>query len=483
MVSWIRLTYHRRLFLGLVAYSWLLLLCFAVFQYHREKQFKAEELNGRLQMINDRIIDRLGKGDSVFNPSMAAPHDFADLRVSIIDDEGRVVYDNSVDTLPGADHRSRKEIVDALAHGEGFDIRRHSESTGNTYFYSAMRGDGFVVRTAVPYSVPLRRLLAADYAFLWFMLLVTAVMCGVGFVATRRLGKHVERLSRFAEKAERGERISDTEAFPHDELGEISHHIVRLYARLQQAIADRDRQHRLVLHEEQEKIRIKRQLTNNINHELKTPVAAMQVCLETLLTRQNLSEDKRREFIERCYRANERLRRLLADVSAITRMEEGGQNILREAVSLGEIAAEVCGEYEALARENGVTIVNAIPPEVVVLGNATLLASIFRNLIDNALAYSGGTRIEMRCRAIGGGMLSVMVSDNGSGVGAEHLPRLFERFYRVDKGRSRRAGGTGLGLAIVKNAVLWHGGAITVANVAGGGLCFTFTLPVGGERR
>lgn len=117
---------------------------------------------------------------------------------------------------------------------------------------------------------------------------VTVLMCIIGYFVTRRVGLHISRLRLFAEKAERGERIYDTEPFPHDELGDISNHIVRLYARLQQAITDRDREHRSALHEEQEKIRIKKQLTNNINHELKTPVAAMQVCLETLIDHPDL---------------------------------------------------------------------------------------------------------------------------------------------------------------------------------------------------
>ena len=109
-------------------------------------------------------------------------------------------------------------------------------------------------------------------------------------------------------------------------------------------------------------------------------------------------------------------------------------------------------------------------------GSASLLSSIFHNLIDNALAYSGATRIEIKDGYSNSGFLAISVADNGCGVPPEHLPRLFERFYRIDKGRSRQAGGTGLGLSIVKNAVLWHGGTIKVANRRGGGLIFIFTL-------
>ena len=267
MASRFRLTYHHRLFLGLVAFLWLMLMCFAVFQYHREKQFKAESLNIRLQTINDRIFEGLVRNDTVFASLSTIPDNIPGLRISIIDANGKIVYDNSLDSLPGTNHLDRKEIAEAMKRGEGYALRRHSESTGGTYFYAAKRGDGYVVRSAMPYNVSLNQLLAADYAFLWVMIVVTIIMCIIGFFATRRVGRHIGRLNRFAESAERGERIFDTEPFPHDELGDISNNIVRLYARLQQAITDRDHEHRLAIHEQAEKIRIKRQLTNNMNHE------------------------------------------------------------------------------------------------------------------------------------------------------------------------------------------------------------------------
>ena len=311
-------TYHRRLFSWLLAYSWLMVLCFAAFQYHRERRFKAEELNIRLQSLNESLLASIGQSDTVSHLGPLPP--IAGLRVSVIDLQGRVLYDNTLDSLPKKSHLERQEIVDAVANGSGYALRRHSESTGQTYFYSARKGKNRIVRTAVPYSVSLRVLLRADYGFLWFMIGVTSAMSLLGYFATRRVGLHVSRLNRFAEKAERGERIFDTEPFPHDELGDISNHIVRLYAQLQQAVAARDREHRQALLAEQEKIRIKKQLTNNINHELKTPVAAMQACLETLMTHRDLPPEKRDEFIARCHANGERLKNLLADVSLITRM-------------------------------------------------------------------------------------------------------------------------------------------------------------------
>lgn len=482
-----RLTYHRRMFLGLVAYSWLLVGCFVLFQYRHDKELKAESLNAQLQLINGRILQEVADGDSTFTPAMVLPHSFDDLRISLIDVDGNVIYDNSLDSLPATNHLNRNEISAAIKYGEGYSVRRHSESTGTSYFYSAKYGDGYVARTAVPYSVNLEELLGVDGGFLWFMVGVTLVMSIIGYFVTHRVGQHISRLNRFAECAERGERIYDTAPFPHDELGEISNHIVRLYARLQQAVADRDREHREALHQEQEKIRIKRQLTNNINHELKTPVAAMQVCLETLLSHKDIPEEKRIEFLNRCYQANTRLQRLMADVSVITRLEDGESVIEREVVNLRGVVSEVCEEFELAAQEKGIEIKNRIDNDLPVEGNQSMLASVFRNLIDNALAYSGGDTLIIAARhrrfVSGAGMVVLTVADNGKGVGEEHLPHIFDRFYRVDKGRSRKAGGTGLGLAIVKNAVLWHGGSIKAENVNTGGLKFTINLPEKGAQK
>lgn len=477
MASWSRLTYHRRLFLWLLGYSFLLVGCFIGFQYYREKQFKIEELNDRLQLINLHILDDLAKGEDVREVSLRQPHPFEELRVSVIDNTGQVIYDNSLDSIPGANHLEREEIAEALANGFGYSVRRHSESTGNTYFYSATLGkDGMIVRSAVPYSLSLSELLRADYGFIWVMGGATIVMCILGFFATRRVGLHILRLNNFAEKAERGERIYDTAPFPKDELGSISNHIIRLYSNLQKAIADRDKEHQAALREQQDKERIKKQLTNNINHELKTPVASIQVCLETLLAHKNMSEEKRDEFLTRCLDNTERLKQLLNDVSMITRMDDAPQTITIEPLDLGKIIENVVNDCEPLAIEKGIVIENDIVTPVRIGGNQTLMMSVFRNLIDNAIAYSGGSKIKLAITSDDGDKIIISVADNGCGVPPEHLSRLFERFYRIDKGRSRSAGGTGLGLSIVKNAVLLHGGTISAQNIPAGGLEFLITL-------
>ena len=275
---------------------------------------------------------------------------------------------------------------------------------------------------------------------------------------------------------ENGAQISDTEPFPHDELGEISNHIVRLYARLQQAVADRDSEHRAALHEQLEKERIKKQLTNNINHELKTPVASIRVSVETMITHRDLSEEKQMLFLQRCLTNTERLQRLLTDVSLLTRMDDGSASIIKEQVNLTDIINDVVEDRQIIAATKGMTIENYISRNIVMDGNPSLLEAVFNNLIDNAIVYSGGTKIKIELIGMGSEKVVIALSDNGCGVLSEHLPRLFERFYRIDKGRSRAAGGTGLGLSIVKNAVVLHGGEITAENQNSGGLLFKMTF-------
>ena len=474
-----RFSFHRRLFLLLLAFSWVLVGCFIAFQYGREKHFKAESLNARLQLLNLRLLDALDEGTTP--EAFAARHrdDFRGLRITVLDPAGSVVYDSAeppeaLASLPN--HLGRPEIAQALADGTGYTIRRLSESTHDTYFYSAMRGERCIVRTAVPYSLPLHEVLSADRAFLRFMLGITLLMSVAGYFATRRLGHNIVRLKEFAEQAERGDEIGGAEAFPHDELGDISANIVRLYAQLQRTTADRDREHAAALHEEQEKIRIKKQLTNNINHELKTPVASIQGYLETILANPGMAAPQRTAFLEKSLAQTERLRRLLTDVATITRMDEGRELIGKEPVVLNDLIDEVRADMELRPEGQRLRVNCDFQGPVEVEGNPSLLSSVFRNLADNAAAYSGGRDIFIRLLSDTAEACTILFADNGIGVDEEHLPHLFERFYRIDKGRSRKLGGTGLGLSIVKNAVVIHGGTITVRNGERGGLEFIFTL-------
>lgn len=476
MASVIKLSYHRRLFLVLLAFSWLMTCLVAAFQYVREREYKSDFISAQLQLYNRYLLETVEQGEDYQRYIATHSRPFEDLRVSVITLSGTVVYDNELDSDSLDNHRGRPEVAEALKKGVGYHIGRRSASDGRQYFYSATRGERVVVRTAIPYSASLRELLRADWAFLWGMIVLSSIMSVVAYFVTRRLGKTIDRLNLFAKRAKRGEAFDEDEPFPNDELGAISNSIIQLYGQWQQTILDRDRAHEAAMREEQEKIRIKRQLTNNINHELKTPVASMQVCLETLLSGISLTEEKRQELIERCYANAERLRRLLGDVSLITRMEDGSALIAKQPVCLNDIINEVAAEVAIMPADERMEVHINMKERVEVEGNLMLISSIFQNLTENALDYSGGKNIYITLLENTAEVCRLRFEDDGRGVASAELPRLFERFYRVDKGRSRRMGGTGLGLAIVKHAVIFHGGEISVRTREQGGLCFEFSL-------
>ena len=229
--------------------------------------------------------------------------------------------------------------------------------------------------------------------------------------------------------------------------------------------------------QEEEQARLKRQLTQNIAHELKTPVSSIQGYLETILSNPNIPKDTVRTFLERSYAQSNRLTTLLRDISVLTRMDEAPEMMEREAVNLSLVVDNIINEVALGRYEKCIRVINLMPQALMVNGNHSLLYSIFRNLMDNAIAYAGtNIQITINCFREDDTFYYFSFSDSGVGVEEEHLTRLFERFYRVDKGRSRKLGGTGLGLAIVKNAVLFHGGTIFAKNAPNGGLVFVFTL-------
>ena len=426
MASATKLSYHKQLFFILLIFLWTIILCFIGFQYLREKQYKSESLNAQLQLYNNHLLATIENNLSFGDNNFITTEPFDNLRVSIITIDGIVVYDNklSLDSLDN--HIMRPEIANALKNGSGYHISRQSVSDGQKYFYSATRGRDIIVRTAIPYSSSLRELLRAEWSFLSIMISISLIVSVIAYFITQRLGKSIERINFY-------------EA-------------------------------------EQEKNRLKRQLTNNINHELKTPIASIQVCLETLLSGINLSEEKRQELIERCYTNNERLRKLLADVSLITRIEDGSSLIGKEKVLINTIIEELESEMQIMPEDERLTLHNNFNAQVVIEGNISLIGSIFQNLTENAIAYSKGKNIYITLLENTETECKIRFEDDGCGVEEKQLTRLFERFYRVDKGRSRQLGGTGLGLAIVKHAVQFHGGTISVSNRPNGGLRFDFSL-------
>jgi two-component system phosphate regulon sensor histidine kinase PhoR len=218
----------------------------------------------------------------------------------------------------------------------------------------------------------------------------------------------------------------------------------------------------------------------NVSHELKTPIASIKGFVETLLdgAADNPTDSKR--FLQIVARQADRLAAIIEDLLALSRIEqsEGADNLPVEPAAIGGVLAAVAADCEPRAAERSITLTTRCDPVLVAEVNAPLLEQAVINLVDNAIKYSDAGRTVWMEAEAAAGELVVRIRDEGCGIAAEHLPRLFERFYRVDRARSRKLGGTGLGLSIVKHIVQAHRGTIGVESEPGVGSTFTIRLPL-----
>lgn len=222
---------------------------------------------------------------------------------------------------------------------------------------------------------------------------------------------------------------------------------------------------------------LKQQLTSNIAHELKTPLSSIRGYLETILENWPIPEDKLKYFLEKAFFQSERLTTLINDVSLINNIEDAGELFEMKRLDIKKITDDIYAYFASRIEHNKVEFIDEVKNDTLIEGNESLLFSVFQNLVENSLNYGGqGIRIHIKCYHTDDKYYYFSYSDTGVGIPKEHLPRIFERFYRVDKGRSRATGGTGLGLAIVKNAITLHKGRISVKNGPKHGVEFLFSL-------
>ncbi len=223
---------------------------------------------------------------------------------------------------------------------------------------------------------------------------------------------------------------------------------------------------------------LKQEMTNNIAHELRTPVTTIRGYLETLLNLNDNYTKHQQNFIEKAYIQSIRLSELIQDIGMLTKIEEASDRFEKEPVHILNLLKELQLDMTGKFREKNIQFIIDVGNDVVVNGSSTLLYSIFRNLTENSATYAGeNITIAIRCYMENEGTYYFEFFDTGKGVEEKHLVRIFERFYRINEGRTRNTGGSGLGLSIVKNAVLFHNGSIIAKNRPEGGLSFLITLP------
>lgn len=476
-----RLNFHWQLFLPIALCQCIVFAFIIWYQFKREADYRAEILTQQLDLINHRVLkayeeDQTLRPFNTFITSYFEGSRFDGVRTSVYNKkDGMLRYSLGIPIPFNIEDLDVVKVIEA--DNSPRKIVRDSE--GTLYLLSAnySNDDNVKVITALPYDTNVDDAIEIDTTVWLIILSCMVVTLFVSYYFTRMLTRSVTLLKDFAYRASTGGRFTGLDKFPRNELGDISREIVKLYRERDRAIELIKKERKVTIHAIEEKARVTRQMTNNINHEIKTPVGIIRGYLETILGDPSMDDATRTRFLERMLSNVERLTSLLNEVSTMTRLENGSDKIAVSKVDMYDLVYQIDYDMPANNIAGSMEFTFDIPMECYVTGNFGLLHGMICGLIRNSAMYSGGTKIGLRLISESERFYVFSFYDNGCGVPEEHIPHLFERFYRVDTGRSRKQGGTGLGLPIVRGTIMTHGGTISVHNRSTGGLEFIFSLP------
>ncbi|MDH8701004.1 two-component system phosphate regulon sensor histidine kinase PhoR [Dysgonomonadaceae bacterium PH5-43] len=572
-----KIKFRERLYIGFLAvftiYT-LVFIVFIVFIFIRDKNYKDEVIYKTqdiyitetanyitLNNIDENNINELAQINEIFPK---------ELRVSILNKDGYIIYDN---ILPESEWTSTRkenlEVRHALISGEGKNIRTN-EFNKKTYIFYAKLHNNLIIRVGYEYGV---KIIKTNFYF-WCavaLLYITMLIFLTSFY--KKYGSAIKDLKKFVLSYYNDE-IKPSKTISDDDLGDIQNLIIKLNNKLEtnkkdvevekekllqhlqyaeegisfftfdrkniytnsrfiqylnvlletptfdvnsifsnplfsevvnylrgakkektfktkiasngryfllKVIVFEDKSFEIILKDitQTEKAHLDRtQITNNIAHELRTPVTSVRGYLETLIENETINPEKQREFISRAYSQINRLTEIIQDVALLSKVSDISRQLEKEDINIYELLEELIAiDSSEKIKDNNSKVVLEMDKNIVVKGNRTLLASALRNLGHNALKYAGeGITITINCYAEDEEFYYFSFSDNGIGVKEEYLPKIFERFFRGDEGRTRDQGGSGLGLSIVRDAIEFHHGEIIAKNKTEGGLEFLFSI-------
>lgn len=387
--------------------------------------------------------------------------DMGDIRVTLVSPDGTVTYDSGADAVELPNHADRPEVAAALAEGTG-SSERSSDTVGYMSLYEAVRLEsGEVVRLSVD-RAGVVAFLFQDLAMLCGL---AVLLVGASWVVSRRLSRRFVR--------------------PILEIDPASGDGVAPYEELDPLVSRLNEQHKELVQRMnaiQDAADMRRDFTANVTHELKTPIASIQGAAELIRDGIARPEDVQ-GFAGRIYKDAHRLSVLVSDILTLSRLDESERSGDREVfgaaerVDLLSVSSDAVERLRGRAQRKYEVTISLSGVSTPIMGNARLLDELVSNLVENAIRYNHpGGRVFVWVLPQGG-RPCLRVSDTGIGIPPESQDKVFERFYRVDKGRSRDMGGTGLGLAIVKHAATYHGADIRLESKVDEGTTITVTFP------
>jgi two-component system phosphate regulon sensor histidine kinase PhoR len=388
-------------------------------------------------------------------------------RFTVIDLNGKVIADSEIeDSATMENHIDRKEVKEALDKGLGYATRK-SETLDLPMLYvaSISRNDKYIIRMAIPFSG------VEQYAGL----LIPAIVISIGitlivsiFIANRFAGSVTKPLNEIATELNKLSQDNPEfhfKKYNYEEMNVIADTTMKMSQSVKQSM-DRIEFERMV----------RQEFFSNASHELKTPLTSVRGYLELLENNIVVDEKMKKDFLARIKKETINMTSLINDILMISRLETKEAEVTLSDVRLTPLVKEVCTSLEPLAKEYQVTVATNCRP-LMIYANTQQLRELFNNLIINAIKYNKPEGMVWVTVTAEQNEIIITVEDTGVGIPEDAKVRIFERFYRVDKGRSKRVGGTGLGLSIVKHIVNYYNGSIEVQSKVNEGTKFTVRLP------
>jgi len=403
---------------------------------------------------------------------------FYQTRLTLIDSTGKVIFDSDVDSsklVEVENHISRPEIQQAIQETFGENIR-HSATTNHDFYYFAKKlnrkinAESIGKISFIRIAYPLKSLSTFYTLYTTIVIGLSLVLLVAGFFLYKfladRLTEPILKMVDVSKQITDGKIETRIQVSQNDELGILGNSINRMAEKL---VEDIQKLKKLE--------RVRSEFIANVSHELKTPIFTIQGFVETLLDGAIYDESVNRNFLNKILKNSLNLNNLVSDLIEISKIETGELKMSFRLISLEDLIDEVFEDLQAKADEKQIQLVkNLLQPNIRIVADRSRLQQVFTNLIDNAIKYSDNGKVTVTCDGSDSKLVTISVQDTGIGISEEHVSRIFERFYRIDKHRSKDAGGTGLGLAIVKHIIEAHGSKIIVESIVGSGTKFTFSI-------